>query len=115
MPLRNKIKTLGLALVLLIGVPTSALASSGAQVVDGNWSPAGCLQIADVSAVVGLGTVPAGARLVLVRWRDDGTDPTAAIGMLIADGETLVYNGSLGGIEFIEVTAGAILNVCFYR
>lgn len=121
MQLRNLISKTGL-IVALVLCTTPALASSGVQVVDGNWQPAGCLQIDDLSAVVGLGSVPAGSRFVLVqaeaqniRWRDDGTDPTAAIGMVLEAGETLVYNGNLSSLEMIEAVAGAIVNACFYR
>lgn len=49
-----------------------------------------------------------------VRWRDDGTDPTAAIGMVIPAGGELRYDGDLKGIRFIESTVGAKLNVSYY-
>ena len=49
-----------------------------------------------------------------VRWRDDGTDPTDAVGMILAAGETLPYYGDLKAIRFIEVVAGAELNVSVY-
>lgn len=66
-------------------------------------------------------TVPAGAAYAViqveaqaVRWRDDGTDPTAAIGMPVAVGTTFTYEGPLARIKFIEAAAGAILNVTYY-
>jgi len=49
-----------------------------------------------------------------VRWRDDGTDPTATVGMPLASGVTLQYDGDLTKIRFIQSTAGAILNVSYY-
>jgi hypothetical protein len=49
-----------------------------------------------------------------VRWRDDGTDPTATVGMPLAAGVTLQYDGDLKKIRFIQQTAGAILNVSYY-
>lgn len=50
-----------------------------------------------------------------VRWRDDGDAPLAAVGMTLAVGQTLeVQGGSIDAIRFIEVTAGAVLNVTFY-
>jgi hypothetical protein len=83
--------------------------------------PAGYQQITDVSASVGL-TVPTGSVLALVqaqdqavRWRDDGTDPTGTVGMVLSAGETLVYNGDLSAIEFIETAASAKLNVSYYK
>ena len=49
-----------------------------------------------------------------VRWRDDGTAPTASIGMPLAAGVTLQYDGDLSKIKFIESTASAVLNVSYY-
>lgn len=49
-----------------------------------------------------------------VRWRDDGTAPTATIGMPLAAGVPFPYDGDLTKIQFIEQTAGAVLNVSYY-
>lgn len=49
-----------------------------------------------------------------VRWRDDGTAPTASVGMPLAVGDTLVYDGDLKKIQFIEQTASAKLNISLY-
>ena len=49
-----------------------------------------------------------------VRWRDDGVDPTASVGMPLAVGVTLQYDGDLSRIRFIEQAAGAILNISYY-
>jgi hypothetical protein len=49
-----------------------------------------------------------------VRWRDDGVAPTASVGMPLAAGVTLQYDGDLSQIRFIEQTAGAKLNVTYY-
>ena len=49
-----------------------------------------------------------------VRWRDDGVDPTPTVGMPIAAGVTLQYDGDLGQIRFIAQSAGAIINVSYY-
>lgn len=49
-----------------------------------------------------------------VRWRDDGTAPTAAIGMPLAVGVPLQYDGDLNGIRFIEQAASAKLNISYY-
>lgn len=49
-----------------------------------------------------------------VRWRDDGVDPTASVGMVLAAGSSMNYDGNLNAIRFIQVTAGAILNVAYY-
>lgn len=49
-----------------------------------------------------------------VRWRDDGTDPTASLGMLLVAGVPFQYDGDLSRIKFIETTASAKVNVSYY-
>lgn len=49
-----------------------------------------------------------------VRWRDDNVAPTASVGMPLAAGVTLQYDGDLSQIQFIEQTGGAKLNVTYY-
>lgn len=49
-----------------------------------------------------------------VRWRDDGVAPTASVGMPLASGVTLQYDGDLTMIRFIEQTSGAKLNITYY-
>lgn len=49
-----------------------------------------------------------------VRWRDDGIAPTATVGMPLAAGVTLQYDGDLNKIQFIEQTASAKLNISYY-
>jgi hypothetical protein len=80
----------------------------------------GYQQITSLSSATGL-TIPQGTTLALivpetqnVRWRDDGTDPTASVGMPIFVGASLSYDGDLNRIKFIESTAGATLNICYY-
>lgn len=80
----------------------------------------GYQQITSLSAATAL-TVPTGATMALitpetqaVRWRDDGTNPTASVGMPVAVGESLNYDGDLSRIRFIEQTASAKLNISYY-
>lgn len=83
--------------------------------------PNGFQQITDVSSAVGL-TVPVNTRYALiqvltanVRWRDDGTSPTATVGIQIVAGDPpFFYNGEPGDIEFIEEEASAEINVSYY-
>lgn len=78
-------------------------------------------RITATSAAIGL-TVPKGTVLAIitpddqaVRWRDDGTDPTATIGYPLAAGAELRYTANaLGKLRFIAQTAGAILHVTYY-
>lgn len=48
-----------------------------------------------------------------VRWRDDAA-PTTSVGMPLAAGVTLQYDGDISKIQFIEQTAGAKLNISYY-
>jgi len=49
-----------------------------------------------------------------VRWRDDLTAPTASVGMPLAIGIPLQYDGDLTNIKFIEQVGGATLNISYY-
>lgn len=49
-----------------------------------------------------------------VRWRDDGTAPTSSVGMPLAVGQPLEYDGDLSKIQFIEQSASAKINVSYY-
>lgn len=49
-----------------------------------------------------------------VRWRDDGTNPSATVGMTIAPGAQLNYDGDLSAIKLIEESASAKVNVTYY-
>lgn len=48
------------------------------------------------------------------RWRDDGVDPTAAVGMILPAKTTLEYEGSLHKFKIIETAASAKVNVSYY-
>lgn len=81
----------------------------------------GYQQITTVTASTAL-TVPKGATFAViqaaaqaVRWRDDGVDPTATVGMVLAAGGELRYDGNLTNIRFIESAIGAILNISYYN
>lgn len=50
-----------------------------------------------------------------VRWRDDDTAPTASVGMPLAVGVPLQYDGDLNKIKFIEQSASAKLNISYYN
>jgi hypothetical protein len=51
-----------------------------------------------------------------VRWRDDGTAPTASIGMPIAAGAVpFIYTGTPSAIEFIAQSGSPVIDVSFYR
>jgi hypothetical protein len=90
-------------------------------------TPCGYQQITSLSAATKL-TIPTticaantvtAVRIVAeaqaVRWRDDGTAPTASVGQPLAVGVELAYEGSIANIQFIEQTSAAKLNVLFYK
>lgn len=83
-----------------------------------NISPVAYIQ-PDPSSVVG---IRVDGRVALIqalnqniRWRDDGTDPTANTGHRLSAGQTFFYNGDLRAIKFIQEAAGAELNITTYR
>jgi hypothetical protein len=49
-----------------------------------------------------------------VRWRDDGVAPTSTVGMPLAAGVTLQYDGDLTRIRFIDNGGTAELNISYY-
>lgn len=89
--------------------------------IDRSLNSLGFQQITSLSSAAGL-TIPDGTvRIVVhaetqnVRWRDDGTDPTASIGMILTTTGELSYNSaSLPRLKFIETAASAKINVTYY-
>jgi hypothetical protein len=81
----------------------------------------GYLQMTTLTASIGM-TIPDNASSALiqceaqpVRWRDDGTDPTSTVGMMMAVGDLLQYDGTkMSTLKFIETAVGAKLNISFY-
>lgn len=84
---------------------------------------AGYEQITGLSAAKGFTTIPAGTVSVMVipeaqavRWRCDGTDPTAAVGMPLAVGQVLTLTAmQLARARFFEQAASAKLNVQYFK
>lgn len=86
-------------------------------------NPLGYTQYTSVSSATAL-TLPSGATFCVVspetqavRWRDDGTNPTASVGMEIKIGSSFTFNGALilAAVKFIEQAASAKLNVACYK
>lgn len=86
------------------------------------YAALGYRQVTATSGAFALPTPPAGTRRAIIqadgqalRWRDDGTNPTATVGMLIANGSELRYDGAdMGAIKLIAAAAGAIANIAYY-
>ena len=80
----------------------------------------GYQQITSLSAATNL-TVPANATMAVivvegqgVRWRDDGTAPTSTVGMPLAVGSSMNYDGDMKKVQFIQQASGGILNISYY-
>lgn len=114
-------KTILLAVAALLA-STAAIADSGIR-----RTPCGYQQIATLSSATAL-TIPTTlcaantvtfavivAEAQAVRYRDDGTDPSATVGQPMAVGVVLEYAGSLSKIKFFEQTSGAKLNISYYK
>lgn len=85
------------------------------------WAPLGYVQITSLASATGL-VPPASATIAEVtvegagiRYRDDGTAPTASVGVPVATGNSFQYAGDLTAIQFIQQTSGAIINVSYYK
>ena|SRR6185436_4524498 len=82
---------------------------------------AGTFDAAKTLAAAGI-TIPQGTALVYIsceaqaiRWRDDGSAPTAAIGMPLAVGVERAYTArNIASMQIISAVAGAIVNFTFY-
>ena len=96
------------------------------RVISGSRVPRGYQQITSVSSATGL-TVPVVANIYvgyaviqcegsssIVRWRDDGVDPSSTVGMSLAAGQEMDYSGDLTAIKFIDGTGTSKLNVSYY-
>lgn len=91
------------------------------MIADPAYRALGYQQITSLAAATAL-TIPAGTALAIVtpevqavRWRDDGTDPTAAVGYPLAVGVELQYVAAqLPRLKFIEQAASAKINICYY-
>ena len=74
-----------------------------------------------LATAVGGGGIPNGSTIAVcqaeaqaLRYRDDGTNPTASVGMLLNVGDIVEFDKDLNALTFIEVATGAKLNVTFY-
>ena len=96
----------------------------GTPIIGGGATPLGYQQISAATLATATKlTVPTGAVVAVaqvdtagVRWRDDGTAPTGAIGMQLSTGGTIAFGGaSMTAVQFILATGGSpVLNVSYY-
>lgn len=83
-------------------------------------SPLGYQQLTSLAAAAAL-TIPAGAQKAVViaetqdvRWRDDGTNPTASVGVVLKKDTVYTFDVLSAALRFIETAASAKLNVAYY-
>lgn len=100
-------------------VPVSP--SKGLPMRQSTLTPLGYQQITSLSSATAL-TVPTGATVAYVtvegqgiRWRDDGTNPTASVGAPVSLSQQLIYFGNLAAIKFIQQAASATIDVEYYQ
>lgn len=89
------------------------------------YIPLGYEELTGLSAAKGLANpkLAEASRAVIrvegqnARFRDDGTAPTAALGILLAttDVQPFVYEGNCSALQFIEVALSAVIHVSLYR
>ncbi len=100
------------------------MAGQGTVSVKAFIEPLGFVNVsaAALAAAVPLGGIPAGTKIAYiqadggnVRYTDDGTVPTALIGMLLPDTGVLEYTGLLTNLKFILASGAPKLNVSYYK
>lgn len=90
--------------------------------------PAGYRQLAVSNTAVGLASATGGiptyaTRAVItvetdaIRWRDDGTDPSATVGMPVAANASFELSSaeSIAAFKTIRVTTDAKINITYYK
>lgn len=116
-------KALSVAAGLFILLTARALADAAAPVTVIPYlaTPLGYQQLTSLSAAAAF-TAPSGATYCIftaesqaVRWRDDGTNPTASVGFPIAVGTNLFYSVKAFPIVFIQESASATVDATCYR
>jgi hypothetical protein len=88
-----------------------------------NEKPLGYQQITSLATAQSL-AVPAGTKLIMitpsgaaVRWRADGTAPTATVGYPLSAGVELRFTGtfaSMQALQFIQQSASATLDIAYF-
>lgn len=79
------------------------------------------VQMSSLSSAVALSSIPTGAKVALlqaeqqaVRFRCDGVNPTASVGLILTEGQLVFINTPLENVRVIEATAGAKLNIQYF-
>lgn len=104
----------------LITDPLPAGRNTIGGTIPGPLTPKGYQQITSLSSAASL-TVPAGATCAeivvegaAIRWREDGTNPTASVGMPMDAGTSRFHTTALTAFRAIQQASGAVLNIHYY-
>lgn len=105
-----------------------SLKATGTRIISGNKFPVGYMQLTamssakSIASATGGGAIPTDTYSAIlqaeaqdIRYRDDGTNPSATVGMILKVGIPIEYTGDLTAIKFFEATSGGILNISFYK
>lgn len=65
-------------------------------------------------SVIGYVVIQCEGTSAVARWRDDGTAPTATVGMILNSGQELDYTGDPSSIQFIVGSGSPILDISYY-
>lgn len=110
-----------LAAALAFTAPAAAQKRVSADFIQ----PLGYCQLTSVSSATAIsscsGGIPARAAWAVlcvdtaaIRWRDDGTAPTASVGMPVASGQCFYYSGTFSTLRVIAQTGSPVVNISFY-
>ena len=116
-------KLLIASIAALLAALTPARAQLVTQVQPYAFTALGCGQLTSLGSATGLGSLPAGTTLIVitvegqtVRYRDDGVNPTASIGVLLPVGGPWPYTPlDATKIKFIQTASSATIDYCAYK
>lgn len=92
------------------------------QATEGAVAPNGYQQLTGTTLASLALTVPDGSLFALIvpttnaiRYRDDGTAPTATVGYPVAVSQTIKYTGNLKALQMIPQSGTATIDVAYYK
>jgi hypothetical protein len=112
---------------VIVTTPDFGSSTGNVSNKDAQLAPLGVYQVSigataqSLAALIGA-SIPSGARVVYIepeggdiRFRDDGTAPTASVGLRIYNGVAWPYIGNLSAQQLIAVTGSVTVNLAFYQ
>lgn len=112
----------GLLLLAIAAAPCDAFPSQ--KIINDSGTSTGYVQLASLGSAIGF-TLPAGSQWCIVipegapiRYRVDGTNPTAAIGVPLVVNQPVIFRFSaaqFAAVKFIQQSVGGIANIDCYK